>query len=90
MTRVEPLKPRGGRSPRTGGRIDWEAVRLAWGMAALVGGVGALITWGTLTAPPGQGRALASRVTDVPYNLIRMLPSSVTSRIAVGLCVLMM
>ncbi|MEI6668938.1 MAG: hypothetical protein WCP29_12335 [Acidobacteriota bacterium] len=69
----------------TRGGIDWEAVRLSWGIAALVGGVGALIMWATLTAPPGPARAVASRATSVSYGLVRMLPTSVVSRIAVGL-----
>jgi len=66
-------------------RVDWEAVRLAWGIAVLVGGVGALIVWGTLTAPPGPGPGDPSRVTNVPYQLARMLPTSVAAKIAVAL-----
>ena len=70
---------------RAGGGIDWEAVRLAWGMAVMVGGVGTLIVWGTLTAPPGPGTDLPSRAISVSYKLARMLPTSVTRRIAVAL-----
>lgn len=75
---------RTGRRSKPGG-IDWEAVRLAWGITVLVGGVGALIVWGTLTAPPGPGPGDPSRVTNVPYQLARMLPTSVAAKIAVAL-----
>jgi len=87
MTHVKRPRPQ-PRRPARGG-IDWEAVRLAWGVSALVGGVGALITWGTLTAPPGPGSANASKVMNVPFQIAQMLPRSVSSRIAAGLGALM-
>ena len=74
---------------RARGGIDWEAVRIAWGIALLVGGTGSLLLWATLTAPPGPGRGAASRVTSVSYNLARMLPQTAASRIAAALAALM-
>jgi len=67
---------------RGGEGIDWEAVRLAWLLGVLVTGVGALILWATLTAPPGPAPGVASRVTSVSYGLARLLPQSVASRVA--------
>ena len=78
-----------GRNRQTS-RIDWEGVRVGLGVGLLVGGTGALLTWGTLTAPPGPGRGSASRVTSVSYGLARALPESWTARLAVGFGVLMM
>ena len=65
-----------------GGGIDWEAVRLAWGCGILVAGMGALILWATLTAPPGPAHGVASRAASVSHGLARMLPTSVVSRLA--------
>jgi hypothetical protein len=80
MSSRKIIKPRSAQ--RRG--IDWEAVRLAWGMAALVGGVGALIVWATLTAPAGQPGLLQSRIMSPSYMLVRSLPQSVTGKLAVG------
>jgi hypothetical protein len=77
MARKKASSPHPG-----GGGIDWEAVRLAWGLGVLVAGVGALILWGVLTAPPGAARGVASRATSVSYGLARMLPASVVGRLA--------
>lgn len=65
--------------------IDWQAVRLAWGCGALVAGVGALILWGTLTAPPGPAPGVASRATSVSYGLARLLPDSLANQLAAAL-----
>jgi hypothetical protein len=73
------------KSAQRQGGIDWEAVWLAWGLGILVAGVGALILWATLTAPPGKGPGAASRAISVSYGIARMLPTSVASRLAAAL-----
>jgi len=65
--------------------IDWPGVRLAWGLAALAGGMGALVIYATPTAPDGAAPETMSRAMDVTYQLARRLPEDVKSRIAAGL-----
>ena len=68
------------RKTTTPKRFDLEALLLGAGMGVISIGIGALIIWAKLTAPPGT--------VTTAQKLTRILPESIQGRIAIGLGVL--
>jgi hypothetical protein len=66
-------------------RFDLEALLLGAGMGVISMGIGALIIWAKLTAPPGTSQSTA---VTTAQKLTRVLPESIQGRIAIGLGVL--